>query len=146
VVDDVAREDVCILMPAVFTDCEDCGTEHLGDRCGLTFLERMRSVKVHESVTASRTKRDYFDDEPLREVFGDDKADRREKFLDETQGRGALQRDGKGGFYTKGADGPQPISPQEIEDIYLGPERDYDPARDDAPADEGYTEYITGPD
>lgn len=71
--------------------CPDCESEHIGlVPCGRTFRGRLRSVKLDSSITPTRTKRAYYDDEPLKETFGYDRKERRELYADDTKGKGAI--------------------------------------------------------
>lgn len=84
--------------------CPDCGSEHLAAPCGMTFAERMRSVRTAtEWMPAKQDDRrrgstkggkDYFDDEALKPMFGGDSAaDRYEQLMDETQGVGVADQE-----------------------------------------------------
>lgn len=67
--------------------CADCEGTHMGGRCGMTFAQRLRSVRLDTSVTPTRTQKNYFDDDALTEVFGGKDADERhEQMLEETRG------------------------------------------------------------
>lgn len=78
-------------LPATPRYCEDCKTDHIGEvPCGMTWLERMRSTRTDEAVLESRTRKDYFDDEPLKDVFGSDRKERTEEMMEETKGVGAV--------------------------------------------------------
>ena len=80
-------------LPAVPRYCSDCETEHIGQvPCGMTWLQRMRSTVLDTEATPSRSRRDYFDDEPLKGIFGADKRERKEEVMEETKGIGALSR------------------------------------------------------
>ena len=70
--------------------CSDCSSSHIGlVPCGAkSFRERLLSAQIHGSVTPSRDKRDYWNDDGLEEITGQTKAERREQTLEATSGRG----------------------------------------------------------
>lgn len=103
-------------------DCPDCGSTHLGSRCGMTFRQRLRTVRLDSSVTETRTRHRYFDSAALDESFG---ADRKDRYWDETEGQGAIVRDGRGGFvHTDHTGETKPASPELIASYIEGPEVD----------------------
>ena len=51
-------------MPT-FTLCRDCGSEHMGGPCGLTFRQRLLSTRVDPTALETRTLRNYYDPESL---------------------------------------------------------------------------------
>lgn len=72
--------------------CIDCGDHHLGRCGGLSFVQRLRSVRLDLSLTQTRTRRNYYDRESLDDMFGEDEATRKERYWDETKGMGAVKR------------------------------------------------------
>lgn len=68
--------------------CEDCGSEHMNAPCGMKYVDRLRSVRLDSSVTETRTKHNYFDDDALTGTFGKTAAERHEEMMEETQGVG----------------------------------------------------------
>lgn len=72
--------------------CDSCGTEHIGVvPCGMTFRERLCTTRLDGSVTETRNKRNYYEDESYKELFGGyDRKERREKLMDDTHGYGPL--------------------------------------------------------
>ena len=74
------------------TECPDCGDQHMGRCGGLSFAARLRSVRLDSTVTETRSKRNYHDEEALTNLFGKDASERKEQYMEETQGRGALYR------------------------------------------------------
>lgn len=68
--------------------CRDCRSEHLRPGCGMTFVQRLRTTQIHGSVTPTREKRDNWDDEGLKDIFGLDRNERREQMAEATKGRG----------------------------------------------------------
>lgn len=83
-------------MTTTFTDCPDCGSSHLGGSCGLTFRERLLSVKVDPAALETRTKHDYYDAESVAETFGEDAEDR---MMTATKGLGPIKRDRHGNLW-----------------------------------------------
>jgi len=81
-----------------FTDCPDCGSEHLGGRCGLTFAQRLRTVQVDGAALETRTKRNYYDLESVHDTFGEDAEDR---MMDATKGLGSIKRGDDGSLWRK---------------------------------------------
>lgn len=73
------------------TLCPDCGDQHMGRCGGLTFAQRLRSVRLDTSVTETRTPKNYYDEDALTDMFGEDKQTRRDRYMDETDGRGAVR-------------------------------------------------------
>ena len=69
--------------------CDDCGSEHLAPvPCGMTFIQRLRSVNLDGSVTETREKRRYWSSEGMNEMFGNTEAERREELMEDTKGIG----------------------------------------------------------
>jgi hypothetical protein len=68
--------------------CDDCHSSHLGAPCGMSFVERLRTTQIHGSATPSKDKKDYWDDNGLKEIFGLDRNERRAQMADATGGRG----------------------------------------------------------
>lgn len=62
-----------------------------GRECGDCFRARLRSVRLSDEVTATRTKVNHFDSQALDETFGEDRVDR---YWEDTHGFGALHRVG----------------------------------------------------
>lgn len=61
-------------------------------RCGgLSFLQRLRSIRLDTSLVETRSRRNYYDRESLDGMFGMDEQERREQYMDETEGRGAVR-------------------------------------------------------
>lgn len=69
--------------------CPDCKSEHLNAPCGLAYAQRLRS---HQTAVGwmSRDKKDWFDDQPLKDVWGLDKHERKEQLMEETGGHGFI--------------------------------------------------------
>lgn len=72
--------------------CPDCGDQHMGRCGGLSFAERLRSLHLDRSVISTRTERNYYDRESLDDMFGNTESERKEQYMDETKGKGALSR------------------------------------------------------
>lgn len=103
-------------------DCPDCGSEHLGERpCGLSYAERLRSVRLSETVreTVHDRPNSYYDPEPIRQVFGEDA---RDKMLDATDGLGYAQEDANGDLWHKdrGSGEWEPVTDEQLDRVYLG--------------------------
>ena len=74
-------------MTALLTPCPDCGSDHLGGRCHLSFGERIRTVELSPGATPTRRLRRYFDAASLPW----DPTDARERMMEETRGRGPVK-------------------------------------------------------
>jgi hypothetical protein len=74
--------------------CPDCNSEHIAPNpCGLTWLQRMRTSRLDTRWMPNPPKRRlYYDDEAMKETFGQDRKERREQYLEETKGGGAIRR------------------------------------------------------
>ena len=96
-----------------------CGSTHMGRPCppGMTFRDRMRTVRLDASVTESRTRRNYYDREAVREVFGPDS---REQLLEETRGLGAIQRAADGSEWVNDDPTTGEMRPLERSDLIGG--------------------------
>lgn len=105
-----------ILRAEDISVCPDCGDTHIGRCGGLSFAQRLRSVRVDTSVTPSRTPRNYYEPDSIREVFGDDA---KERMDDDTEGRGPVYRTRRG--YVQGG---EVVSPEHVARQFEGEERD----------------------
>ena len=94
-----------------------------GRECASCFRARLRSIRLDTSVTESRTRRNYFDAEPIHETFGEDA---HERMLDETDGFGAAKQGADGRFYHKDRTTGEiePLSDDVVERVYLGGDDD----------------------
>ena len=76
--------------------CGDCKSEHIAPNpCGLTWLQRMRSTRLDTQWMPNppdSKRRNYYDDETMKQMFGTDRKERREQYLEETKGQGAITR------------------------------------------------------
>ena len=81
---------ISVRSPEGIRHCEGCKGEHVGPRCpeGTSYIQRLRSAQIHGSVTPSKEKKNYYEDEGLKDIFGGDRKERREDMLDATDGRG----------------------------------------------------------
>lgn len=104
----------------VLTKCPDCGSEHLGRRCGMTFAERIRSVTVSYANFVTKDKKNYYDTDKVKATFGEDA---QELMMEETKGIGPVQQGADGAFYRKGAQGPERLSERQTETL-LGRDRE----------------------
>lgn len=71
-------------------DCKSCGSQHMGGDCGMTMRQRLRTVRLDKGWMPYRGENldNYFDDEPLKDIFGMDHKEREAELMDETQGVG----------------------------------------------------------
>lgn len=101
--------------------CPDCSREHLGPPCGgLSFRERLLSVRLGPSVTPTRTRRNYFDSDALDATFGPDRV---ESYWEETRGHGAVHRGPDGELYHRDRSGQVKVATDQVlADITAGQE------------------------
>ena len=83
-----------VTVKGTLTQCEDCGSEHLGQRCGMTFQQRLRSIDhdtdwmpAKNAMGRNYHRKNYYDKEPIKDLFGEDA---REEMMEDTKGRGPL--------------------------------------------------------
>lgn len=111
------------------TYCDDCKSEHLGAPCGMSWIDRMRSVRIDGGVLETRTKRNYYDREPVHGMFGDTAQEQMEK---ETDGLGYARTASDGQVYHRDRHSGEvvPVTDAQLDHQYLGgrTERDLDPA------------------
>ncbi len=103
-------------------DCPSCGSTHMGLDCGLSFAERLRTVRIDDASLETRDLQNYYDAEAVAETFGEDAEDR---MLEETKGRGYGVRlpDGSLGRHDPKSGEDVRLSDAEAREIYLdGPE------------------------
>lgn len=80
--------------------CQSCGSEHLPPvPCGMTFVERLRSVQVHGSVLESRSASRRFDTESVDDQFGGTAKERKDEFYADTRGLGNIKHVEGGALY-----------------------------------------------
>lgn len=91
-----------------------------GRECSKHYRERLASLNLDGSVTATRTKANYFDKTSLDATFGEDRV---EKYWDETNGHGALVPGDDGELYHKNHKGQVALATDDvIADITAGEE------------------------
>lgn len=76
-----------VTIRGTLTDCPDCGTKHLGVRCGMTYAQRLNSQSLDTLWMPAKNigRTNYLDTESLKDTFGDSP---HEQMMDETHGRG----------------------------------------------------------
>lgn len=89
--------------------CPDCGHGHMGRCGGLSFAERIGTVRLSAEATPSRSRAVWYDRAALDDVAGSDRVDR---YYDETQGYGALT-----------PEQIETIDPKVLDKVYLGGDR-----------------------
>lgn len=62
----------------------------------MSYRERLCSVRLDGTATATRTKQRYWDSSSLDDFWGKDESERREEMLEETKGIGPVTRDEMG--------------------------------------------------
>lgn len=93
-----------------FKLCPDCWSQHLGPACGMTFAQRMKTVRLDTMSFDTSDKTNYFDTDAVRDLVG---PDAEERMMDETDGRGFIPRE-------QIADTPTDV----LADYVYGPETD----------------------
>lgn len=73
--------------------CPDCGDTHLGRCGGLSYRQRLLSIRLDISLIESRTKQNYYDEEAVTNLFGKNRQERIEEMNEDTKGRGPLTRE-----------------------------------------------------
>lgn len=112
-----------------FSYCPSCRSHHLGPvPCGLSFRDRMRTVRLDPAALETRTPRNYYDAEAVEQVFTEEGRDR---MMRETQGYGYTRTDEHGqDFYRNRKSGDWERVPADVMDrVYLGGDTERD-ARD----------------
>lgn len=95
----------------------DCGTAHLGRCGGLSFAERLRSVRLDPSSLPTRTLRNYYDAEAVAQVFGNDSE---ERMAEDTEGLGYVRRR-DGAYWQRDRKGEvREVSPADVIDRLAG--------------------------
>jgi hypothetical protein len=91
--------------------------------CGMTFAERMRSVRIDPAAMETRTRVRYYDADPIREVFGDDAKERMEH---DTNGLGFAKVGPDGELYHKDRKTGDVVhvSDEDVDRVYLGGDRE----------------------
>lgn len=103
-------------------NCPDCGQQHLGRCGGLPYADRLRSVSLDGTVTFTRTKREYYDREPIDRIFGEDSA---EQLEEQTKGLGPAVTDEEGNLWhrdRKHGDWQQ-VDERTLDQVYLAGDR-----------------------
>lgn len=105
---------------AEFRDCSSCGSAHMGVvPCGLSYAERLGSVVVDKMSFDTAERHSYYDPEPIRQVFGEDSA---ERMFEETQGLGYTREDEHGVLRHKDRKSGDwvPVTEEQLDRVYLG--------------------------
>jgi len=99
--------------------CPSCGSAHLGKiPCGLTFRERLLTVRMDASLMETRSLPTYYDSDAVKEQFGEDA---KERLLDSTHGYGAGRTGKDGRTYHKDRHSGEwePMTEAQVESVYL---------------------------
>lgn len=111
------------------TYCDDCKSEHLGAPCGMSWIDRMRTVQIDKAALETAEKHSYYDSEPVNELFGEDSQLQMEE---ETRGLGYARtaRDGTVYHRDRHSGDVVPVTDQQLDHQYLGghTERELDPS------------------
>lgn len=83
--------------------CPDCDSKHLGSRCGMNYLQRLRSCRISSEWMPAKNRdrqigkahggKDYYDDEGVKQMFGQSGKDNYEELMEDTQGVGVVAPD-----------------------------------------------------
>jgi len=123
------------VKPAEVPTCQSCGSQHLGDCNGLSFRQRLGTVKIDSSGLPARLaslneRGTYYNDEAVTTQFkGQDVHERRERYWDETNGYGASYTDDQGKVWNQSRTTKEwrELSPTEVEHAYMGAPSQGDP-------------------
>lgn len=81
-----------VTVRGALNDCSDCGSQHMGPACGGSFTARLRSMTIDPRALPNKDKKLYWDDEPMKDVFGLDRNERKEDLMEQTGGHGFFDR------------------------------------------------------
>lgn len=92
--------------------CPDCRSEHMGPPCGgLSFRDRIRTVRLDTSAVPTRSRANYFDSEALDDAFGEDRV---ESYWEDTAGHGAIHRGPDGELYHRDRSGEVKVASDKV--------------------------------
>lgn len=84
----------------------------MGPPCGgLTFAQRLRTVRLGPGATPSRSKTNYFDSQSLDATFGEDRV---EAYWSETAGHGHIERGPDGELYHTDRSGERKVASDKV--------------------------------
>lgn len=86
--------------------------------CDISFIEKLRTVSIDKAKMETTELHNYYDKDAITTQFGDDAKDR---YMEETDGRGAAYRGRDGAFYHRDRHTGDPVraTPADVEH-YLG--------------------------
>jgi hypothetical protein len=102
-------------------NCSTCGHAAHACVCNMSYAARLRSLTLGVSATPSRSRVRYYDDEPLKDMFGGmDRRERKARYMEDTAGLGAAYSDGKGGFVRRNEQEQrlERVTDREIDKVY----------------------------
>lgn len=83
-------------MTVLMRICSSCGSEHMGlVPCGMTFMQRMRTVQVDYAAMETRDLKNYYDAAAVETSF----PGATEKMYDDTDGIGYVNQADDGDWY-----------------------------------------------
>lgn len=100
-----------------------CGERHLGRCNGLTFRQRLLSIRISPEATPTRKAVSYYDDDLVTHQFGGlTRKERVEDYLDATKGYGAAETQPNGDVIARDPKTKEKrkLSPDEVDRVYLG--------------------------
>lgn len=101
-----------------FPYCLSCDSHHMAPvPCGLSFRDRIRSISIDPGSLETKDKRNYYDREAVKEVFGEDS---RERMLEETRGLGPIKRAADGSEWVNDDPKTGELRPLERSDLIGG--------------------------
>lgn len=99
--------------------CEACGHMPVSCTCNISFADKLRTIQLGAGVTETRTKRSYYDDESVSELFdGMPRKERKARYMHDTKGLGAAYRDNTGNWFRKGDGHFVPVTDREASEVY----------------------------
>jgi hypothetical protein len=104
-------------------ECPSCGSAHLPPNpCGLSFGERLRTVRIDPKTLVTRSRKRYYDEEALNQEWGTTARQRKEQLENDTQGLGVAKPGPDGHLYRKDRKSGDVVrvTQKELNEVYLG--------------------------
>lgn len=118
------------LKPADIATCPSCGSQHIGDCKGLSFRQRLLSVKLGEGTHDTRAKIQYYNDEVIQDQLQTKltRNERKADLLDRTNGFGYAETQPDGSIVARDprTHERRALTPTEVNDTYLSNGTAYD--------------------
>jgi hypothetical protein len=119
-------------MRAEFRDCASCGSQHIGPDCGMTFRQRLLSVRLGEGTRDTATKHQYYDDDVIKDQLQTNlsRNERKAHLYDRTDGYGYAETQASGEIVARDpkTHKRRVLSPDEVDRVYLSRGTQADPS------------------